>query len=91
MEALVEEAPRPMIGGLEMGRRHSCFVWFARLFAHYPQLLDIVQVMVRPSWHAICALAMVAVLCQRWNLKRIPRTSPGKMEAMVLTVYMRCR
>jgi len=62
MEALVEEAPRPMIGGLEMGRRHSCFVWFARLFAHYPQLLDIVQVMVRPSWHAICALAMVAVV-----------------------------
>ena len=55
MDALVEEAPRPMIADFETGRRNLYIVQFD----HYPQLLDIVQAML---YHAIRALAIVAVV-----------------------------
>jgi len=58
MDALVEEAPRPMIADFETGRRNLYKVQFD----HYPQLLDIVQAMLYPAWHAVRALAIVAVV-----------------------------
>ncbi len=51
-----------MVKGLEVEHRYLCVVWFVYHSVHYPQPLDIVQLMLRLTWHAVGALAMAAVV-----------------------------